>query len=445
MFTDRSEAGRQLADALGPLAQTHPVVLALPRGGVPIGAEVAVALDAELDVLIVRKLGVPGSPEYAFGAIGEDGATVINRDVVRATGMTEADVDRVVVSETAEIGRRASLYRGDHVLPPLLGRMVIVVDDGLATGSTMTAAIAVVKHLGAERIVVAVPVGARDTVDRIETMVDQVVCLQSPPNFRAVGLHYRRFDQVQDDEVVQELARLTATRRISELDESELNEPDFGGTDSEVLIPVGPVQLPGHLVVPPSIPCVVLFAHGSGSSRFSSRNQFVAKLLNDAGIGTLLFDLLTEREASDRANVFDIELLATRLTGATQWLLTQPGLSAANIGYFGASTGAGAALVAAAQRPELVSSVVSRGGRPDLAGPHLPLVQAPTLLIVGGHDYQVIELNQAAQRAMRCPTELKIVPGATHLFAEPGTLQAAAQLAQAHFEATLGSQAPEPS
>jgi putative phosphoribosyl transferase len=432
MFTDRRVAGKQLAQDLLILAQSDPVVLALPRGGVPVGFEVAEALGTELDVLIVRKLGVPTSPEYGFGAIGEDGATVINHEVVHSTGMSQADVDRVVAAETAEIGRRSALYRGDHSLPKLPGRTVIIVDDGLATGSTMAAAIAVVKKLGAERIIAAVPVGARDTVARIGASVDQIVCLQTPANFRAVGIHYGHFDQVQDDEVIRLLASSSTVRTAQ-----RTQPPIVGGIDDEVLIPVDSVQLKGNLTVPVASTRVVLFAHGSGSSRLSSRNQYVAKVLNDAGFGTLLFDLLTDQEANDRANVFDIELLATRLAGATEWLLGQPGAESFAISYFGASTGAGAALVAAAQRPDLVSSVVSRGGRPDLAGPSLPLVQAPTLLIVGGSDFQVLELNQAAQRAMRCPCDLQIVPGATHLFEEPGTLQAAAQLAKAHIQATL--------
>ncbi|MGV1037007.1 MAG: phosphoribosyltransferase family protein [Candidatus Nanopelagicales bacterium] len=438
MFTDRTEAGKQLAQALLYLAPTHPIVLALPRGGVPVAYQVAESLDAELDVLIVRKLGVPWHPEYAFGAIGENGVTVVDRGIVRATGMTDADVDRTVTAETAEITRRGSFYRGDRPLPDVSERTVIVVDDGLATGSTMAAAVAVVKHLGAGRIVVAVPVGAPDAVRRIGAMVQDIVCLQSPANFRAVGLHYGLFDQVQDDEVIRLLKRARNDGPTQEAPAPGLP------LDTEVLIPAGEVQLPGHLTLPASARGTVLFAHGSGSSRHSSRNRYVAQVLNEAGLGTLLFDLLTDPEASDRANVFDINLLAGRLVAATQWLLAQPATQDTRIGYFGASTGAGAALVAAAKRPDVVSAVVSRGGRPDLAGPLLPLVQAPTLLIVGGNDQEVIELNRSAQRAMQCPCGLTIVPGATHLFEEPGTLAAAARLAREHFLVTLNAEPPSP-
>jgi putative phosphoribosyl transferase len=177
----------------------------------------------------------------------------------------------------------------------------------------------------------------------------------------------------------------------------------------------------------------VAFAHGSGSGRFSPRNQFVARVLQQAALATLLLDLLEEEEAEDRNNVFDIGLLANRLQSAADWLRQEPATGALPLGYFGASTGAGAALVAAARQPAGVKAVVSRGGRPDLASSYLLLVQAPTLLIVGGHDDVVIELNEQALRRLHCRKQLIIVPGATHLFEEPGTLEEVARLAKDWF------------
>jgi dienelactone hydrolase len=182
---------------------------------------------------------------------------------------------------------------------------------------------------------------------------------------------------------------------------------------------------------------LVVFAHGSGSSRFSPRNRFVAGVLEEAGLATLLIDLLTpQEEAVDeftRHLRFDIRLLAERLVAASEWAPQQPGTQHLSIGYFGASTGAGAALVAAAERPDLVRAIVSRGGRPDLAGPALPLVEAPTLLVVGGRDEVVIELNRQAFNQLRSEKRLEIVPGATHLFEEPGTLEEVARLARDWF------------
>jgi dienelactone hydrolase len=197
------------------------------------------------------------------------------------------------------------------------------------------------------------------------------------------------------------------------------------------------VTLEGNLNVPEGAGAVILFAHGSGSGRHSPRNRHVARVLNEAKLATLLIDLLTSQEEEiDRHTArlrFDIDLLARRLMHATDWLTCQPDTRHLRIGYFGASTGAAAALLAAAELPDLVGAVVSRGGRPDLAGPALPRVRAPTLLIVGGNDVQVIELNRAALAQLRCEKQLVIIPGATHLFEEPGALEQVARLAREWF------------
>src|SRR2546426_1856696 len=211
---------------------------------------------------------------------------------------------------------------------------------------------------------------------------------------------------------------------------------------SEVRIPAGRAMLDGNLTIIAQAKGLVLFAHGSGSSRHSPRNEFVARTLNQAGLGTLLFDLLTPEEESvdlyTREHRFDIKLLAERLVHATKWAKQQKQTRDLRIGYFGSSTGGGAALVAATELPQDVGAVVSRGGRPDLAGDALPKVQAPTLLIVGGNDDIVIELNEMARDQMRCEVKLEIVPGATHLFEEPGTLEKVAKLASDWFVNRIG-------
>lgn len=199
-------------------------------------------------------------------------------------------------------------------------------------------------------------------------------------------------------------------------------------TVSTVHIPAGSVELDGELILPPTVKGVVAFAHGSGSSRFSPRNTYVAEVLQQQGIGTLLFDLLTREEDRDYETRFDIALLTRRLLAATAWLQSNPKTQSLSLGYFGASTGAAAALQAAAKMGDQIAAVVSRGGRPDLAGgTALGRVTAPTLLIVGGADYGVIELNQQAYALMNCEKKLTLIPGATHLFEEPGTLQQAAR------------------
>ena len=201
---------------------------------------------------------------------------------------------------------------------------------------------------------------------------------------------------------------------------------------------IGPRALPGDLDLPARSCGLVLFAHGSGSSRLSSRNRWVAEVLQQRTLSTLLFDLLDDDEAADRRKVFDIALLSERVQQALDWAAGQATLAGMGIGLFGASTGAAAALCAAAARPGSVAAVVSRGGRPDLAAHCLPRVQAPTLLIVGGADREVLALNRQALRQLRCDKRLEVVPGATHLFEEPGALDSVAQLAAAWFATHLG-------
>lgn len=201
----------------------------------------------------------------------------------------------------------------------------------------------------------------------------------------------------------------------------------------EVRITLDKVSLDGILTMPEGAKCVVIFAHGSGSSRLSPRNTYVAGVMQEAGLGTLLFDLLTREEDMSYANRFNIDILAERLMAATRWLAARPDMKGAAFGYFGASTGAAAALQGAAEMGESVKAVVSRGGRPDLAMPYLPKVTAPTLLIVGEHDREVLQLNRQALAELASVKELAVVPGATHLFEEPGTLEQAAKLAKEWF------------
>lgn len=426
VFADRVDAGRRLAARLTHLRGSDVVVVGLPRGGVPVAAEVARALGAPLDVVVVRKLGVPYQPELGMGAIGEDGVRVINDRVVRGAGVSPAELAAVEARERVELARRAERFRAGRPRTPLAGRTVVVVDDGIATGSTAKAACEVVRAEGARRVVLAVPVAPADWTDRLAGVADELVCVGTPEPFFGVGQFYADFTQTRDDEVVDCLRRATAPAAGSMVDAAR-------SRDDEVEIAVDGVRLGGRLTVPAGARGLVVFAHGSGSSRHSPRNRHVAEVLQQAGLATLLFDLLTTVEERDRANVFDIGLLGRRLAAAHAWLARQPDLGGVPVGYFGASTGAAAALWAAAEPGADVAAVVSRGGRPDLAGERLAAVRAPTLLVVGGRDPVVLDLNRAAQARLRCESRLDVVPGATHLFEEPGTLQAAAALARDWF------------
>ena len=429
IFTDRVDAGHQLAQRLDHLHDQDLVVLGLPRGGVPVAFEVAEALGAPLDVLVVRKLGVPFQPELAFGAIGEDKVRVLNDDVVRAAHLDGDDMDRVEHKQRIELQRRAERFRRGRDRVSLRGRTALIVDDGIATGATAKAACQVARAHGASRVVLAVPIGPDDIVERFAGFADEVVCLHTPAAFFAVGQGYDNFSQTSDDEVVMLLDRA----RDDSADKAAETTADPPLRDEEVQVAAGPVTVAGHLTIPENPRGIVVFAHGSGSSRHSPRNRYVAEVLHGAGLGTLLFDLLTPAEERNRANVFDIELLASRLVDVTGWLATQPDAASLPVGYFGASTGAGAALVAAADPRVKVGAVVSRGGRPDLAGRSLTKVGAPTLLIVGGRDDVVLDLNRRAQAAIPGGCELTVIPGATHLFEEPGTLEEVADLARDWF------------
>ena len=425
VFRDRVDAGRQLAERLAFLRGQDVVVLGLPRGGVPVAFEVAEALNAPLDVIVVRKLGVPFQPELAMGAIGEGGARVLDADVCRRARISEDDLRSVQRREREELDARVARYRRGRERVDVTGRVAVVVDDGIATGSTARVACEVARQLGAARVVLAVPVGPSRTLREFPA-ADEVVCISAVSRFLAVGYHYLDFSPTSDEQVIV-LLEAASRRALAAYPGGRAD------ADVDVEIPAGASILQGHLHVPDAAAGVVAFAHGSGSSRHSPRNRFVADVLYRAGLGTLLLDLLTPDEEVDRANVFDIELLAGRLTAATTWLGTRSDTASCRIGYFGASTGAGAALWAAADAGPRISAVVSRGGRPDLAGRRLAQVQAPTLLIVGSKDQTVLELNRRAEAQLRCPHRLTIVEGATHLFEEPGTLAEAAMCARDWF------------
>jgi putative phosphoribosyl transferase len=450
-FADRADAGRVLAEELSEYRDRPDViVLGLPRGGVPVAYEVACALRAPLDVFLVRKLGAPGQEELAMGAIASGGVVVVNEEVIDALEISHEDLRAEVETESRELERRETIYRGGRPLTPVRGKTVILIDDGLATGSTMRAAVAALRRHEPSQVVVAVPVGASSTCAEFEGIADRCICAITPEHFRSVGLWYDDFDQTDDDEVCELLLHAASRQAEGRMDQpsphkeksqasgdgigsASLQTPERAVLVHDVAIDAGGRTLHGTLGLPHQGPAIVLFAHGSGSGRKSPRNQYVAQVLQNAGLGTLLIDLLEEEEASDRSKVFDIPLLASRLQAAAAWLASQPETAGLRLGYFGASTGAGAALVAAAQAPDSIGAIVSRGGRPDLAKDALPRVTAPCLLIVGGDDRQVLELNRQAYERLTCLRRVVVVPGATHLFPEPGALEEVAQRATEWF------------
>jgi putative phosphoribosyl transferase len=455
-FRDRQEGGQQLAVLLERYRQERPIILALPRGGVPVAYEVARSLRAPLDVIVARKIGAPFCPEYAMGAIAEGGAVFVDPEAVAETGVDEAELEAITEKEAAELARRVRRYRGDRPFPAVRDRIVILVDDGIATGRTARAAIRALRELGPRRLVLAAPVVAAETEATLRPEVDDLVCVEAAEIFVAVGYWYEQFGQTTDEEVVSLLEQ--ARRALSAPEAARAwarhrDEPvaDPPAEEREgVAIPVDRQELQADLAVPRGASGLVLFAHGSGSSRKSPRNRFVARALREAGLATLLLDLLTaEEEVEDEMSGrlrFDIGFLALRLVAATRFVQGLELTRQLRIGFFGASTGAAAALVAAAEMPEAAAAVVSRGGRPDLASEGaLRLVRAPVLLIVGGNDREVLDLNREALYELAGEKELVVVPGAGHLFEEPGRLDIVARLAARWFVrhlAPLGASRP---
>ena len=355
-FIDRDQAGTLLGDRLTQVPTTDPVVLALPRGGVPVGYRVAVALDAPLDIIVVRKLGVPFQPELAMGAIGEDGVQVMDPEMVAASGVGESEVQTVLDRERIELERQVAQYRQACPRIPLPGRTAIVVDDGIATGSTARAACLVARAHGATRVVVAAPVASRQAMGLLSQVADEVIALEQPEPFYAVGQWYLDFQQTSDREVLSLLAAapghrvpgLTGAAWSGPEDPPDPDDPPdppaVPDRFREVEIDLGTERLPGTVTLPAEARGLVVFVHGSGSSRHSPRNRFVARALNQVGLATLLFDLLTPDEELDRANVFDVTLLGHRLEEVTRWVASVDEASGLSVGYFGASTGSAAAL-----------------------------------------------------------------------------------------------------
>ena len=417
-FKDRTEAGKQLAIALEYLAQPNVVVLGLPRGGVPVAFEVATHLHVPMDVLLVRKMGTPGQRELAFGAVGEGGVRVLNDDVVHDAGITDKTINEVALRESAEIERRQVSYRNGRPPLDLIGRIAIVVDDGLATGATARAACTVAKRLGAERVVLAVPVAPEGWEESFVDVTDERLSLFNSRDFGSVGYFYENFDPISDD-TVKALLSYSVSHEI----------------DEEVTISVGKGQsVIAHVRAPLGAMGTVIFAHGSGSGRKSPRNVFVANAMHHAGFATVLADLLAEDEGADQT--FDITFLAQRLSSVLTWSKKHPVLGKTKVALYGASTGAAAALAVAAE-DHGVRCVISRGGRVDLATDYLESVTQPVLLLVGSRDTVVKSLNETVQRRLGDRCTLSIVEGASHLFEERGTLDQVARQSVAFLASHL--------
>lgn len=438
-FINRADAGRQLATKLMKYSnKPNTIVLGIPRGGVVVAYQIAKTLHLPLDIFLSHKLSVPGHEELAFGAVAAGDGLFLDATIIRAVKIAPEEIDRIAQETRLMLDRRALAYRGGRTELALQGQTVILVDDGIATGASIFAAVHALREASIAKLVVGVPVVPHSTCKWLEAEVDELALVSAPIDFYAVGQFYENFDQTPDSEVIELLSRNSAEVPVASASHPivEISESDV--MVKQLAIPMNGQSLLGTLSVPAHAHGIVLFAHGSGSSRHSPRNLEVSWAFQRRGLATLLFDLLTPQEEEvDRYTKqyrFDIPLLAERLALTTRWVRSRPEARDLPIAYFGASTGAAAALVAAARSPREALAVVSRGGRPDLAAGDLARVKAATLLIVGERDREVLDLNRRALPHLRAAERrLDVIPGATHLFEEPGAMEQVAQLAGTWF------------
>lgn len=416
-FADRLQAGRQLATALAAYRGRQPLVLAIPRGALPIGRAVADALAGELDVVQVRKLGAPWNPELAIGAIDEQG----ERYLSPYARQLDLDPDWIEQSSQRELQRmreRRARWSPLHPPIPARGRIVIVVDDGLATGASMIAALTAVRAQQPARLICAVPVAAADSLQRVRALADEVICLATPPDFEAVGQYYRDFDPVDEDQVI----ALLQGPAGDPADAGELALV-HAGLRAVLTLPAHPWGLVG-------------IAHGSRSGRDSPRNREVARQWSAAGLAVLRMDLLSADETAAGIEP-DLELRARRLLDMLALAQQRPALRGLPLGLFGGSTGAAVALRAAGLAGPAIAAVVSRGGRIDLLdATQLHAVYAPILLLVGSEDRELLALNRRLQPVLG-QAELQVVAGADHLFGSAGALDQVARAALDWFRRHL--------
>jgi putative phosphoribosyl transferase len=406
-FRDRKDAGERLAGVIKQKGYTDPIVLAIPRGGVPVAAEVARALGGVLAVVVARKLGAPGNPELAIGATTASGVTYVNAGVATAIGAGQDYIKAETLRQVQEAQRREALFDG-HRLPPLQNRTVIVIDDGVATGATAIAAIRAAKAAGAGHVVFAVPVGPTEMIDLLGKEANEVVCLEPDPGFWAVGQYYDDFGQVSDQDVRALLDAFTP-------------QPVAGET-RRVTIRRNNINLAGILATPPGkgpFP-LVIFVHGLGSGKDSPRNLTIATHLVDAGIATLLFDLSGHGESSsdphDRVDAYIADVQA-----AFAWATEQPEVLNGAIGVAGSSLGATVAVLALAEGRIKPRTMVLRA--PPVEAEDFRRVNVPTLVLIGSLD----PLRSGVEwGVIACPQlTLSIIEGASHLFEEPGALEEA--------------------
>ncbi len=427
-FTDRPEAGRRLAERVRAFAVTDPLVLVLPRGGVQVGAELARHLRVPLDVLMVEKLHPPGHEGTDIGAVTEDGHVCFDDRALAHLGTTREALAQAADTRRAELARRVEVYRPRRKAPRLRGRDVIVVDDGAATGGTARAALRMARRQRPARLILAIPVASQLAVEALCPEADTIVVLTAPENFRSVGEWYREFDRPTDSDLSMVLRNAEQTG-------------EGGDSERAVRVRAADVHLDGELASPTDVRGAVVFSVSHG--RHDPRHRGVAAGLRRSGYATLMVDLLTHdewrRERHGGNSGVDTASLSERLNATVRWLRRATDLASAPVGLVGSGDAAPAALLTAAGHPADVAAVVVCGGRIDLAEEDLPLVRAPTLVLVPGAESFVRELAEWTVRRLGAPHQLQVVPGAEQLLAGSEDWRIGGEAAAGWFERHLGT------
>ena len=414
-FRDRDDAGRQLAAALAGAGYPNPLVLGIPRGGVPVAAQVARALRGELGVVVARKLRAPAQPELAIGAVTADGSVWINASLAEEAGADIRYLEREKATQVAEARHREEVFDG-HRRPPVAGRVVLIVDDGLATGATAIAAARSMRACGAARVVLAVPVAPPESIRKLEAEVDEIVCPRVEMDFWAIGQFYDDFRQVSDEEV-----KAILDRYILPVETREARVRRDG------------VELAVRLRLPGGHPPYVTFVHGLGSSKESPRNVVIGERLVDEGIGAVLFDLSGHGE-STRDREDGLAAYVKDVAAVEDWAQAQEGLDRSRHAMAGSSMGAAVALHAVLEGNVRTDALVLRA--PPIGPEEYRGLTVPTLLLVGSLDPLLGDAREASR--LCSAIELRVVDGADHLFEEEGKLEEATAITAAWLASRLG-------
>lgn len=430
-FHDRTDAGQQLVGQLERFRGSEAVVLAVPSGGVVVGSEVAKGLDLRMDVVVVRAVRLMRDQSLALAAVAEGGEQIIDDDAVAAMEATPSELWSALGSERAELARRVELYRLRRFHVDLHGFIAIVVIDVLSDPLLAELACRVARLRGARRVVLAAPIGTADIFTELEEHADEITLLESPEEVGDPTNHFQKFAPVSDSVVLDHLDAsvvrdgepdppLTAVDHVSDL-----------RVEAVVMLSDG-AALRGIVMLPHLATGVVIFVHGAGSDAGSPRDEVVATALAEVGIASLRFNLLTEFEQYRKLEI-DARSMVERLAGVIAWVRRQVDLRGLPLGLNGANSGIIGVLALAAEPGADIVAIVSRGGRPDEFAVGIGEVITPALFIVGGADESILEANRATAMLIDAPSEISVIPGASHQFIEPGSMEMVADITRDWF------------